>query len=231
MNTLASNTDAQAGLDGKWKLTGYNFSSDRDFPIEKMTVDLTIENGNHVGGNSSCNLYSGNLTLGANGAIKVGTLTTTDRPCSELTAEFESLFLDVLRNANVYTLEKGVLTLNQGKTKNFLRFGRQENPTPKPPTDTVKPAAENTTILYVSNKTVRCQGIEPMRCMQIKQGKSGAWQRYYDSIVGFDFKPGSFYKIEVEKQQLGHPSGDTSIYRYRLVRIVKKVKKEAALYN
>ena len=50
INACASRGMAQDDLNGKWKLTGYSFSSDRKFPINTMTIDLTIENGDHVGG-------------------------------------------------------------------------------------------------------------------------------------------------------------------------------------
>jgi len=226
LNACASRGMAQDDLNGKWKLIGYSFSSDREFPIEKMTIDLTIENGNHVGGHSSCNLYSGNLSLGENGAIKIGPLTWTDRPCDELTASFESQFLDVLQNATVYSLNKGVLTLNQGKTKNFLRFGRATAPIAEQP-----PAVEEHQTFFVSNRLVKCNTIGSEKCLQIKTDKNSIWHVLREPVSGFDFKPGRFYKIEVLRERTPNEPNKPSFYRYKLERIIKSVRTEKELYK
>lgn len=58
INAVAARVEAQVHLNGKWKLTGYNFSPKQEFAIEKMTVDLTIT-GNRIGGHSGCKFLAG----------------------------------------------------------------------------------------------------------------------------------------------------------------------------
>ena len=53
-----------------------------------------------------------------------------------------------------------------------------------------------------------------------------------DEIIGFNFKPGRFYKIEVER--VGDPPslpGDVTVYRHELVRVIKTSKREKDIYR
>ena len=132
VNAFASRVGAQNELNGKWKLTSYNFSSKQAFPIETMKVDLTITDKKRIGGNSGCNIFGGNITISPGGKIKVGPMTSTERFCDEVKGEFESLFMDTLQNAGTYSLKNGVLTLSAPAKKSFLRFERFKEPVKKP---------------------------------------------------------------------------------------------------
>lgn len=222
MNALVINAAAQTALTGKWKFTGYNFTVQMAFPVEKMDVNLTIESDMRISGKAGCNSYSGKLAMEKDGKINIGPLTSTDMACDEMTGQFESLFLQTLENATLYTLKNGVLTLTDPGTKSFLRFAR----------DRGKTVATTRQILYIGSKMGNCRGARPMKCLRIKNAKGDAWQNLYDSIIGFKFKPGKFYKIEVTKETLpGGPPQDSSNLEYKFVRIIKSVKTEKYLYN
>ena len=123
INAFASRAGAQDQINGKWKLTGFNFSTKQKFSIEKMTVDLTITD-NKIGGHSGCNIFGGNITITRKGKMKVGPLTSTERFCDEVSGQFESLFTDTLQNASKISLKNGILTITETKKKTFLRFER-----------------------------------------------------------------------------------------------------------
>jgi hypothetical protein len=52
------------------------------------------------------------------------------------------------------------------------------------------------------------------KCLRIKKEKSGAWQDYFDTIIGFKPKAGWFYKIEVVR--VGDSAVGTAGRRHRL---------------
>ena len=225
ISACASNGMAQNDLNGKWKLTGYNFSTKQEFALEKMRVDMTIANGRQIGGSSGCNLYSGPVTIGPGNRIKVGPLTMTERACQEMAAEFESRFLDALQNATQYALKNGVLTISNPKTVDLLRFNRDKE------TVSENPPEEKPQTLFVSNRLVNCEAKPSVKCLQIKTERNSAWHILPDPITGFDFKPGRFYKIEVGRKNVGSYANGPYYYRYELVRIVKSVKHEKDLYR
>lgn len=132
MNNIASQVNAQTDLDGKWKLTGYNFSSKQTFAIKTMKIDLTID-GNRIGGNSGCNIFGGDITFLKGAKIKIGTLTSTDMFCNETAGQFESLFTETLQNATSYSLKAGILTISAPAKKSYLRFQRFKEPAKKNP--------------------------------------------------------------------------------------------------
>src|SRR5436190_23653160 len=94
--TFATYAAAQQSIEGKWKITGYNFYEKRAFPLDKMDVTLTIDHDLNIGGKSACNLYSGSITVGPGGSWKLGHITTTDMACNEQNGTFEGEFLEVL---------------------------------------------------------------------------------------------------------------------------------------
>ncbi len=127
INMFASRVGAQDQLNGKWKLTGYSFSSKQAFPIKTMKIDLTITD-NRIGGNSGCNIFGGYVTFLGGGKIKIGPLTSTEMFCNETTGKFESLFTDTLQNATSYSMKKGVLTISAPAKKSFMRFEQFKEP-------------------------------------------------------------------------------------------------------
>jgi heat shock protein HslJ len=222
INALASCIGAQDRLSGKWQLIGYSFSPSRDFPIKKNTIFLTITDNKRIGGNSGCNIFGGDIIVLSAGKIKIGSLTSTERYCDEITGEFESLFTDTLQNATEYSLTDGLLTFTSREKKSSLSFA---------------PAAvgystipdENHEIFFVRNKLVDC-GAVGTSCLQVKKDKGSAWYEMPQPIAGFSFKPGRFYKIEVKQAPLDQTPGKVRVQQYQLVWVIKTVKSEKDLY-
>jgi heat shock protein HslJ len=221
INALASCVGAQDELNGKWKLTSYKFSSDQGFPIEKMTVDVTISENKRIGGNSGCNLFGGEITFLERGKIKIGPLTSTERFCDETAGQFESLFTETLQNATEYSIKGGVLTFTAAKQKTSLSFGRSTADA------TPTPVEENHETFFIANKLVDCG--QKTKCVQFKKEKSGIWYQMPQPIEDFHFRPGRFYKIEV-KPTYGQRLGGARVLTYKLVRVIKTAVREKDLY-
>ncbi len=67
--------------------------------------------GRGVSGSTGCNLYSGDVTIGQD-AISVAQVLVTERACNPREImEQEALFLEILTNANGFTLADGILEL------------------------------------------------------------------------------------------------------------------------
>lgn len=81
----------------------------------------------------------------------------------------------------------------------------------------------NTTILFINNSLVDCVGVGPQKCMQIKYQAAEDWQYFYDTIEGFEYESGYFYKLEIIVQNVENPPADASNKKYILVNILDKV--------
>ncbi|MDX2320982.1 MAG: DUF4377 domain-containing protein [Moritella sp.] len=78
---------------------------------------------------------------------------------------------------------------------------------------------------WVAPELVACQGIVPMQCLVVSKvvdGKTSAWQFFYNDIAGFDYQPGSFYKIAVETTEVANPAADASSLSYKLIEEMDK---------
>ncbi len=225
INACVTRGASHGDINGKWKLTGYNFSPMQEFPIEKMTIDLTITDNKQIGGRSACNLYAGTVDIGSGNKIKIGPLTWTERSCPETEAEFESRFLDTLQNSSQFSLEKGILTIINPKTSAFLRFQRAAEPVKEIPTK------EDRQTFFVHKQMARCSPKSSSKCLQIKSDRNSIWHVLTDPITGFDFKPGRFYKIEVLREKAPNEPNKPSFYRYKLDRIIKSARSEKDLYK
>ena len=225
VNACVTRGASHGDLNGKWKLTGYNFSPSQEFPIEKMTIDLSITDHTKIGGRSGCNIFGGDLTILPGHKIKVGPLTSTEMFCDELTGQFESLFVSTLQNATDYSLDKEALTISDSKTKNFLRFARDNEVKP------VESSTEEGMTFFVTSRKANCDETSTAKCLQIKTDKASMWHVLREPVTGFDFKPGRFYKIEVLRERTKNGPNKPSFYTYKLVRVIKSVKNEKDLYK
>jgi heat shock protein HslJ len=209
---------------GKWKLGSFSLASKKAYNISEFGTFIEFADELRFGGSTGCNSYRGQFVQ-KGGEISAGNIISTDMMCPGEKAEFEMEFLDLLGKVNKLEVKGNALTLTDTKTGYFLRFVKD-----KPETVSDTENDNDTETLYVANRTVRCRGIEPLRCMLVKRDRNAKWENYYDTIIGFDHKPGQFYKLKVRRTPA--PEGnELCVYRHQLVKVLAKGKTEAAIYR
>lgn len=77
--------------------------------------------------------------------------------------------------------------------------------------------------LFVAPQLVECQGVAPETCMQVRESPEEEWRNFFGSILGFEFEPGFFYELRVERHRVDNPPADGSSFRYVLRRLVSKI--------
>jgi hypothetical protein len=77
-------------------------------------------------------------------------------------------------------------------------------------------------IFEIAPAKMRCSGMMPIECLQIRRLPSTNRELFYDSIAGFEYEPGFSYVIEVIETRVNPAPADASSLAYRLRRIVSK---------
>jgi heat shock protein HslJ len=221
-----SNVFSQQDTQGKWKLGAYNFASKKSYDIAEFGTYIEFTSEMRFGGSTGCNSYGGQFARKDDGTISAGDIISTDRMCPGSVGEFEAEYLELLGNVRKLEVGGETLTLTDTRTGHFLRFTKDN------PADAADPVNEDETeTIFVANRSVRCKGIEALRCMLVKKNRNAKWENYYDTIMGFDYKPGLFYKLKV-KRNYGEDAGfNTCVYRHELVTVLAKGKDEVTIYR
>lgn len=76
--------------------------------------------------------------------------------------------------------------------------------------------------ILVAPELQPCYGVGPQLCMYVRPYGSPIWEYFHGEIEGFVFEPGFEYLIRVERTILKNPPADGSIFRYRLIDIIRK---------
>ena len=90
---------------GSWHLVWWNNSL--ALPSKTITLDITTD---EVTGNSSCNAYSGALTI-AGSTFRVGQLAVTYMYCTDETSQTEYAYLGLLQAITDWRITDGALIL------------------------------------------------------------------------------------------------------------------------
>ncbi len=207
---------AQANVVDDWQLVSYKFSSLNNLPLNGKMITLSVDTKEGtIAGNSGGNRYNGQFKFDDAGRLKVGSIGSTKMMCEGVVMQFESMFTGVLRSADSFSFDTGILTITDVETQNFLRFKRTNKP--------------EIFTWYVNKDLVDCVGVVKTKCLQVRDSKTAEWTNFFGPIDGFEFKKGFYYVIEVERTRRENPAGDASAYIHKLVNVVKKTKKEKEL--
>lgn len=76
--------------------------------------------------------------------------------------------------------------------------------------------------VYVAGETRPCTGVGPMTCLQVRTSPSGPWQLFYQSIAGFDHRPGYEYTLRIIETPVPNPPADASSIRWTLDRVIER---------
>lgn len=88
-----------------------------------------------------------------------------------------------------------------------------------------KSEQENVKTLYVSAEQKDCSaGVRKMKCMLVKEKKTGEWEYFYNPISGFTYQPGYEYELKIRVQKVENPPADASSLKYILLEEVSKKK-------
>lgn len=81
--------------------------------------------------------------------------------------------------------------------------------------------------LYISSEQKDCSaGVRKMKCMLVKENKTGDYEYFYNNIEGFSYQPGYEYELKVRVEKINNPPADASSLKYILVEEVLKTKKQ-----
>lgn len=115
--------DTNALADSKWKLTGWSVSS-LDPTLANITLDFDERT---VSGSSGVNSYGGPYHVKNGGVLILGDLASTMMASADPELNrAESIYLELLKEVRVYTLEndKFTLTLKDANENEILIFNR-----------------------------------------------------------------------------------------------------------
>ncbi|MFC3158151.1 protein of unknown function [Chryseobacterium arachidis] len=83
----------------------------------------------------------------------------------------------------------------------------------------------NEKTFIVGPETADCNGVVPMKCLQVKETPAGNWTNFYSNIEGFTYEPGFEYVLKVKTEKIENPPADGSSIKYTLIKQVSKIKK------
>lgn len=83
---------------------------------------------------------------------------------------------------------------------------------------------ENLKTIWVNSYKADCVGVTPQSCYLIKDTEDAEWTYFYDQIEGFEYAPGSIYKIAIYVEELDPNSvpADASSLKYVLKEVIEK---------
>ncbi|WP_067841423.1 DUF4377 domain-containing protein [Nocardia lijiangensis] len=79
-----------------------------------------------------------------------------------------------------------------------------------------------TFVIDVAPQPMRCTGVAPRECLQIRRDQNGPWELFYGSIEGFEFQPGYRYRSRIEQTPVENPAADAPSVAWRLVEVLDK---------
>ncbi|WP_066015279.1 META and DUF4377 domain-containing protein [Endozoicomonas atrinae] len=79
-----------------------------------------------------------------------------------------------------------------------------------------------TRFIYVAPEKTHCTGVGPMECLQIRESEDDPWTLFYGNIEGFEFKPGTAYRLRIKEFDVPNPPADASSKRWILDLVVEQ---------
>lgn len=157
-----------------------------------------------------CNTLRAAFKAG-NGKIAAGPMASTRMACLDEAAKLDQALDQLLRNAS-YRIVGDQLNLT-GAGGDEWSFVRQLTP----------PKNARTRFIYVASETKECTaGAARMKCLQVRDSKTGPWRLNYTPIIGFEHTPGIEYRLRIKEEVRANPPADASKYVWYLDTIVEQ---------
>jgi heat shock protein HslJ len=191
-----------------WKLTAWTGKT----PLKETELTATFTKTT-LTGSAGCNRYTTNYQTKENTVSVNPAIATTRKACPEPWMKQEAQFLGALQGVQQYAITaKGELQLvyRSDDGLGILTF----TPAPK--------VTRSEKTIWVNSQKKPCTGVAPQECLQIKEKPDDEWKLFYNSIEGFDFKPGFQYRLKVAIEKIENPAADKSSESWKLLEIISQ---------
>jgi heat shock protein HslJ len=176
-----------------------------------LRFDQTGDTG-RVSGHAGCNQFSAPYVLREADEITVATPVATRMACSPQVMEFEAQLLDKLESIASYRIAGNQLELTAADG-HVLSFRARD-----------KVGAEAVIkFIYVAPRQVACSnGAAPSMCYQVKEQQDDPWQVWHGGIAGFDYRPGTAYRLRILEERIARPPADAGKVKWTLDLVVEQ---------
>jgi heat shock protein HslJ len=197
----------------QWELV--KWSTQAAPPAGKRPVTLRFDqdaNGSLVSGYAGCNRFSAPFVLRDAGELTLATPVATRMACAPEVMDFEARFLDKLESISSYKIigNKLELTAADGHVLSFAAHDKVG-------------AEALIKFIFVAPRQAACtSGAARAMCYQIKENKDDPWQIWHGGIAGFQFQPGTAYRLRVLEERIAHPAADSGNVKWTLDMVVEQ---------
>lgn len=191
-----------------WKLTAWTGKT----PLKETEITLSFSKST-LAGSAGCNRYNTGYQVTENNLSVNEAIATTKKACPEPWMKQEAQFLTALKGVQQYAITgKGDLQLvyRGDDTLGILTF----TPAPK--------ITRSEKTIWVNSRKKPCTGVAPQECLQIKEKPDEEWKLFYNSIEGFEFRPGFQYQLKVAIERIENPPADKSAEEWKLLEILSQ---------
>lgn len=217
LGACASSTVPQQG---QWQQTG---------PDGQPLQTLQLKDG-QLSASAGCNRMFGPARI-EQGRLVVGHLASTLMACAPDAMQREQALAALLRSRPQVRLDGDKLLIGEVAQQQVWQpvatAARAATPettvTPvAPAAPAVAPATQR--FIYVAPERRPCTGVAPMQCLQVRERANQPWQHHYGEIEGFQFEPGTAYRLRISEIKVANPPADAPDRRWVLETIVEQIR-------
>lgn len=84
--------------------------------------------------------------------------------------------------------------------------------------------ASTTREIFVAAQRVPCMSVVPMECLQTRESADQPWELFYGDIEGFDFQPGTEYRLRIVETPVLNAPPDSIQIHTRLDQVLEQRK-------
>jgi len=209
LGACASSTVPQQG---QWQQTG---------PDGQPLQTLQLNDG-QLSASAGCNRLFGPARI-EQGRLVVGHLASTLMACAPDAMQREQALAALLRSRPQVRLDGDKLLIGEVAQQQVWQpvAATVQSAAPAKPAKPVAAAEQTTTrLIYVAPERRPCTGVAPMQCLQVRERAKQPWQHHYGEIEGFQFEPGTAYRLRISEIKVANPPADAPDRRWVLETIV-----------
>lgn len=217
LGACASSTVPQQG---QWQQAG---------PDGQPLQTLQLKDG-QLSASAGCNRLFGPARI-EQGRLVVGHLASTLMACAPDAMQREQALAALLRSRPQVRLDGDKLLIGEVAQQQVWQPVAAVPHAAKPeaavtPIAPAAPAVAPATqrFIYVAPERRPCTGVAPMQCLQVRERANQPWQHHYGDIEGFQFEPGTAYRLRISEIKVANPPADAPDRRWVLETIVEQIR-------